>query len=124
MKREEKKYKHPSFGMLNISRIHGKSGYLFGTEIQADNFIELTLSSATMKRDLTQDWFHEDDTLFRVKMSPNQFSELMTNLNTSPGVPVTIEEILRRKSGAMHRYGKQERLHSEDVPTKDGKLDC
>lgn len=93
MKREEKKYKHPSFGMLNISRIHGKSGYLFGTEIQADNFIELTLSSATMKRDLTQDWFHEDDTLFRVKMSPNQFSELMTNLNTSPGVPVTIEEI-------------------------------
>ena len=26
-------------------------------------------------------------------MSPNQFSELMTNLNTSPGVPVTIEEV-------------------------------
>nr|DAP15295.1 MAG TPA: hypothetical protein [Caudoviricetes sp.] len=23
-RRKEKKYKHPSFGMLNISRIHGK----------------------------------------------------------------------------------------------------
>lgn len=79
--------------MLSISRIHGQSGYLFGTEIQANNFIELTLSGASMKRDLTQDWFHQGKTLFRVKMSPNQFSELMTNLNTSPGVPVTIEEV-------------------------------
>lgn len=93
MKKEEKEYEHPSFGMLSISRIHGQSGYLFGTEIQADNFIELTLSGASMKRDLTQDWFHQGKTLFRVKMSPNQFSELMTNLNTSPGVPVTIEEV-------------------------------
>lgn len=46
MKKEEKEYEHPSFGMLSISRIHGQSGYLFGTEIQADNFIELTLSGS------------------------------------------------------------------------------
>jgi Glu-tRNA(Gln) amidotransferase subunit E-like FAD-binding protein len=91
--KERQDYKHPSFGMLSISRIHGQSGYLFGTEIQADNFIELTLSNAILERDLTQDWFHQDKTLFRVKMSPNQFAELMTNLNTSPGVPVTIEEV-------------------------------
>lgn len=91
--KERQDYKHPSFGMLRISRIHGQSGYLFGTEIQADNFIELTLSNASLERDLTNDWFHQGKTLFRVKMSPNQFAELMTNLNTSPGVPVTIEEV-------------------------------
>ena len=45
MKKEEKKHEHPSFGMLSLSRIHGKSGYLFGSEIQSDNFIELTLSA-------------------------------------------------------------------------------
>lgn len=91
--KERQDYKHPSFGMLSISRIHGQSGYLFGTEIQADNFIELTLSNASLERDLTNDWFHQGKTLFRVKMSPNQFAELMTNMNTSPGVPVTIEEV-------------------------------
>lgn len=91
--KERQDYKHPSFGMLSISRIHGQSGYLFGTEIQADNFIELTLSNASLERDLTNDWFHQGKTLFRVKMSPNQFAELMTNLNTSPGVPVTIEGV-------------------------------
>lgn len=53
--KERQDYKHPSFGMLSISRIHGQSGYLFGTEIQADNFIELTLSNASLERDLTND---------------------------------------------------------------------
>lgn len=94
MKEERKRYKHPSFGMLSLSRIHGKSGYLFGTEIQSDNFIELTLSEGELDRDLSNDWFYGKKPLFKVKMSANQFSELITTLNIGSGVPVTIEEIL------------------------------
>lgn len=94
MKNEEKKYEHPSFGMLSLSRIHGKSGYLFGSEIQSDNFIELTLSEGEMNRELSNDWFFARKPLFKVKMSANQFSELITTLNVGSGVPVTIEEVL------------------------------
>lgn len=97
MKKEEKKYEHPSFGMLGLSRIHGKSGYLFGSEIQSDNFIELTLSEGEMNRELSNDWFFARKTLFKVKMSPNQFSELITALNIGSGVPVTIEEVMGEK---------------------------
>ena len=97
MKKEEKKYEHPSFGMLGLSRIHGKSGYLFGSEIQSDNFIELTLSEGEMNRELSNDWFFARKPLFKVKMSPNQFSELITTLNIGSGVPVTIEEVMGEK---------------------------
>lgn len=97
MKKEEKKYEHPSFGMLSLSRIHGKSGYLFGSEIQSDNFIELTLSEGEMNRELSKDWFFARKPLFKVKMSPNQFSELITTLNIGSGVPVTIEEVMGEK---------------------------
>lgn len=91
---ERKLYKHPSFGMLSISRIQGNSGYLFGSEIQARNFIELKLSTATLERDLTSDWYHSEEELFIVKMSPNQFSELITTMNIGEGVPVTIERVM------------------------------
>lgn len=67
-----------------------KSGYLFGSEIQSDNYIELTLSEGFLRRDLTNDWFTDGDDKFVVKMSPAQFSELITTMNHSPGVPVTI----------------------------------
>lgn len=91
---EKKIYKHPSFGMLSLSRIHGNSGYLFGSEIQSENFIELTLSEGEMNRDLTNDYFYGDKPLFKVKMSTNQFSELITALNAGSRVPVTIEQVL------------------------------
>ena len=97
MEKERKQYIHPSFGMLRFSRIHGRSGYLFGTEIQADNYIQLELSLGELQRDLSNDWYHDRDTMFRIKMSPNQFSELITTLNIGSGVPVTIEEVMGEK---------------------------
>ena len=90
---DEKIYEHPSFGMLRFSRINGRSGYLFGSEIQADNYIQLELSNGEMKRDLTDDKFYAKKNLFRVKMSSNQFAELITTLNYGSGVPCTIEYI-------------------------------
>ena len=90
---DEKTYEHPSFGMLRFSRINGRSGYLFGSEIQADNYVQLELSNGEMKRDLTDDKFYAKKNLFRVKMSPNQFAELITTLNYGSGVPCTIESI-------------------------------
>lgn len=93
-KKERKQYTHPSFGMLRFSRIHGKSGYLFGTEIQSDNYIQLELSLGEMQRDLSNDWFYDRESMFRIKMSPNQFSELITTLNVGAGVPVTIQDVL------------------------------
>lgn len=94
---ERKLYKHPSFGMLSISRIQGNSGYLFGSEIQAMNFIELKLSTATLERDLTSDHYRGEEQLFTIKMSPNQFSELITTMNIGEGVPVTIERVMREE---------------------------
>lgn len=90
---DEKIYEHPSFGMLRFSRINGRSGYLFGSEIQADNYVQLELSNGEMKRDLTDDNFYAKKNLFRVKMSPNQFAELITTLNYGSGVTCTIEFI-------------------------------
>lgn len=80
---------HPSFGMLAIHRISGNSGFLFGSNVEPNNFIEITLHTAVMMRELNHDWFVPHDEVFRVKMSPVQFAELLTSQN-GEGVPVTI----------------------------------
>ena len=90
MNREEQIYKHPSFGIIRFSRVNGQSKYLFGSEIQSDNFIELTISEGEMKRDMSKDWFSEGKEKIVVKMSQNQFAELITTMNYCPGVPCTI----------------------------------
>lgn len=88
---EKEKYRHKSFGMLRFTRINGNSGFLFGSEMQSENFIELQLSEGEMTRNLGSEEFYPRKSLFSVKMSSNQFSELITSLNFCSGVPCTIE---------------------------------
>lgn len=88
--REENK--HPSFGMLSIHRYCGCSGYLFGSHAEPQNYIGIELHSASMQRELSNDWYHQEKLLMSIKMSPVQFSELLTT-QRGTGVPVTIEFI-------------------------------
>lgn len=97
MNKEEKEFKHPSFGMLGFSRVNGNSGYLFGTNVQPDNYIEMRLYTGRMKRDDIEDNFYPDDNILTVKMSPVQFSELITSMNYNSGVPCTITSFNGKK---------------------------
>ena len=97
MNKEEKEFKHPSFGMLGFSRVNGNSGYLFGTNVQPDNYIEMRLYTGRMKRDDIEDNFYPDNNILTVKMSPVQFSELITSMNYACGVPCTITSFNGKK---------------------------
>ena len=97
MNKEEKEFKHPSFGMLGFSRVNGNSGYLFGTNVQPDNYIEMRLYTGRMKRDDIEDNFYPDNNILTVKMSPVQFSELITSMNYDRGVPCTITSFNGKK---------------------------
>lgn len=97
MNKEEKEFQHPSFGMLGFSRVNGNNGYLFGTNVQPDNYIEMRLYTGRMKRDDIEDNFYPDDNILTVKMSPVQFSELITSMNYARGVPCTITSFNGKK---------------------------
>lgn len=94
MERKEKVISHESFALARFSRCFGHSGYMFGSEVQSDNFIELEISSAEMIRDsdLSMQHFYPTKNIVKVKMSQSQFAELLTTMNCGTGIPVTIEE--------------------------------
>ena len=89
--------KHPSYGMMSISRYYGGDGNFFGNDLPmvGSGGIEIVLKEATLERNangLHCDSFNPGKLKFRVKMSHLQFAELITNMNTT-GVPVTITNI-------------------------------
>ena len=92
-----KRYEHPSYGMMSITRYCGGNGNFFGNDLPmvGSGGIEIVLKEATLERDangLHCDSFSPGKLKFRVKMSHLQFAELITNMNTT-GVPVTITNI-------------------------------
>ena len=86
----EKKEKHPSYGMLGFSRRQGSKTNLFGSSIQHQNTISMTLRQGEMHRGLNTDWFFGGDVIVEVEMSQAQFAEAITSMNMGSGVPVTI----------------------------------
>ena len=88
---------HPSYAMLSFCRTSGGWRPLFGTSIQHQNTIRLTLKTGSVRRDLNTDWYFGGETLFEVEMSYNQFAELIGCMNMGDGIPVT----LRRLNGEL-----------------------
>jgi len=93
MANEREKYTHPSYGIIGFSRVSsGGKHTFFGSELPVDNWIEMTVLKGSIERDLSKDWFHAEgrEPLIKIRMTPMQFSEMITTLNHGDGVPCTL----------------------------------
>lgn len=90
MKDDRIREDHPSFGMINWSRISsgGAGTELFGSDLRHSQMISLTISTGHRTRHLSQDWYHDDSVVAQVYMSTAQFSEFITTPNAA-SVPCT-----------------------------------
>lgn len=85
---------HESFGVLQISRQTCLPAMnVFGSSIKTGNPVSLSIYRAEKIRDLNRTWFFPRERLIEVYMSPSQFAEAITTLNTGSGTPVTLEYV-------------------------------
>jgi len=85
---------HPSYGQLQISRVTCNHGIpLYGSSSKFKEVIKLSISHSEYHRSLHRAWYFPKDTIVEVEMSPSQFAEAITSLNSGSGTPVTIKRI-------------------------------
>lgn len=80
---------HPSYGLISVTRQQSTGTKLFGSAIEHNNLISISINQAEHKRSLSNDWYHSRSHLINILMSPVQFAEMLTNSNTQ-GTPCTI----------------------------------
>ena len=72
---KKKNYKHESFGVIQIHKIFGKSGYMFGSDVtNNDSYLEMEISQAEMDDDPTTGLrsIFGRDRILRVKFTDSQ----------------------------------------------------
>lgn len=93
MREEEERIIHPSFGQIRFSRVSG-SAHFYGSELESQHYIIMEVTQSEMNRTLTKDWyFGERQSVLKLRMTTNQFSEMITSLNHGSGIPCTLEYI-------------------------------
>lgn len=103
---------HESFGMIEIHRTQGGYPYLFGSSIPHNNKVSITIKHAEMERHLNSDHYYGRRQIVEIEMSPTQFAEAITNMNTS-GVPCTIRYIEGKRMENCPFVGKREQFADE-----------
>jgi len=66
---------------------------MFGSELSHSEFISLEIKSAEINRTASKDWIHPQKTLMSIRMTKNQWSDLVSSFGQGCGTPVTIEHM-------------------------------
>lgn len=95
---DEFEREHPSYGLVNISRIMGSTGQtrLFGSPLAHHyGMIRLSISSARWIHGLHHDRYHGSlrGEHIEIEMSAAQFADMITSLNMGAGTPCTIRRL-------------------------------
>lgn len=88
-----KQTEHPSYGMLQISRVNGTTT-LFRSSLEHHNYIVLKVCRAEVLVGGADDCVLDDEKLIEIIMSETQFARAITSMNVGPGVPVTISAVM------------------------------
>jgi hypothetical protein len=91
--RREVTEKHPSFGVVRITRPQGHAT-LFDSAFKHQHYITLEIDQASRRRDLNRDWIHGEEALIRVAMSEAQFAHMICSVSIGEGTPCTIERLM------------------------------
>jgi hypothetical protein len=113
---KRKEIRHPSFGVVNISRGQcSEKMNLFGSSIQQRTFITLSISKAVLMRDLSRDWIMADKgvPIVSVYLSPSQFADAITSLNQGEGTPCTISYMDGKEVPEPHLESKRVQFDTE-----------
>ena len=86
---ETKSKAHDSYGAISMSRITGDMD-LFGSSIRTSSAIAIRINVAEEEDSYGKPRHVKKKRIVEVYLSPNQFSELITTMNVSEGVPCTI----------------------------------
>lgn len=98
MSEDETEEHHPSYGLVQISRVSGGGQNFFGTQIKPQHWLELRIQSGQKiitagGEERFSPTYGRREHFIEVKMSANQFAELITTMNIGEGVPCTLKYI-------------------------------
>lgn len=82
---------HPSYGKVTLTRSNGRFTNLFGSNIETNHAVTLTISEASRDHHLGQDWIHSTKQVVSITLSPLQYAEMLSSMGMGDGTPCTIE---------------------------------
>jgi len=94
---DPKETKHPSFGTIGWSRVHGRAENFFMSSLTHDSWVEIELTGAKKYRKSGKTWVSAADPRhIRVRLTEAQFAAFITTPNVFTGTPCTVTRLANK----------------------------
>lgn len=70
------------------------SAQLFGSDVQHQHYVVVTITRCTRKRNLNRDWLHGTEVLLEMAMSQAQWGAFVSSFGQGGGVPATLNRLV------------------------------
>lgn len=77
-------------GIIQINRTYGGRTAMFGSSIEHDVVMKLSINTCEVDRSFSTDRYFPVNNIIEIELTPAQYAEMITNLNHGVGVPCTI----------------------------------
>ena len=107
---------HESYGMVQFNRVSSNPPQkFFGSSVRAGYYIELSIHKGekVTSHDHFRNIFAKGE-IINVRLSPNQFSELLTTMNIGSGVPCTLQRIQGEVMPELPKEDNIRQIHKDD----------
>lgn len=107
-------FKHPSYGTISFNHAQGGKSALFGSSIQHNNVVILTISHAEKHRTNATDYIFSRGVIVKAYMSATQFADAITGHGSGGEAPITLQ--FTEKDGAIDQPlfdNKREQFEAE-----------
>lgn len=112
-------YEHPAYAVVRISNPQGHR-VLFGSDVEHNDYIELEIATANLKRGLHTDWIHGDSRpIVSVAMSHAQFVSMIQSSGKGAGTPCTLQYAPVDRNKNVERVPSIEPIQSKSDLAKD-----
>lgn len=79
------KVTHPAFGRVSAQRVQGMAN-LADVNYPQQHYVTLRISTSSLRRNLSRDWWHTERELIEVAMSEVQWAQMLAGMNTEGSV--------------------------------------
>lgn len=85
------RYTHPAYGTISVSRIQCGGRTLFGSDLDHQSYVAITVNRAAVERDLHRDFVFPKEELIEFAMSESQWARFVSGAGQSFCTEVTLD---------------------------------
>lgn len=83
------KFSHPAYGTVEVSHPTGGDSVYFGSRVPHQSRVCVTVNTANLKRDLSNDWIHSENTLVELEFTDAQWAQFVSS-HSGRATPCTL----------------------------------